>query len=66
MYYSVKIEVITKTDSGREKKHSEEYLAEALSCTEAEAKIVKHFEGIANFDYSVTAIRETKIIEIIK
>lgn len=66
MYYAVKIEVITKTDSGKEKKHSEEYLVDALTCTEAEARVVKHFEGIANFDYSVKAVRETKFVEILK
>lgn len=66
MYYSVKIEVVTKTDSGKEKKHSEEYLVDALTCTEAEARVVKHFEGIANFDYSVKAVRETKILDVLK
>jgi|688.fasta_scaffold67678_7 hypothetical protein len=66
MYYSVRIEVVTKTDSGKEKKHTEEYLADALTCTEAEARVVKHFEGIANFDYSVKAVRETKILDVLK
>ena len=66
MYYSVKIEVITKTDSGKEKKHTEEYLVDALSCTEAEGKVLNHFKDAASFDFSVTAVRETKIVEIVK
>jgi len=41
-------------------------LADALTCTEAEARVVKHFEGIANFDYSVKAVRETKILDVLK
>lgn len=64
-YYSVKIQVITKTDSGKDKKHTEEYITKDVSVTAAEAKIVDYFKGASNFDYNVTSVRETKVIDVI-
>lgn len=62
-YYSIKITVITKTDSGKEKKHSEEYLTQAVSVTDAEANIIDYFKNHSNFDYYVSSVRETKIVD---
>lgn len=65
-FYSVRITVTTTNDSGKEKKHNEEYMVEAISVTDAEAKIVARFEGISSFDYEVSAVRETKIVEVVR
>lgn len=65
-FYSVRITVTTTNDAGKEKKHNEEYMVEAISVTDAEAKITERFEGISSFDYEVSAVRETKIVEVIK
>jgi hypothetical protein len=40
------------------------YLVEALSVTEAEAKVVKDFQGVT-FDFEVKAVNNSKIIKII-
>ena len=67
MNYLAKIEIVTVDPrSGKEKKHSEEYLVEAVSVTDAEARVVKHFEGFTSIDYTVKSVRETKIVEFLK
>ena len=50
---------------GKVKKNKENYLVDALSVTEAEAKLVKKFvaEGV-NLEYEVVKVSETKILEV--
>jgi len=56
---------LTDTANGtKEKKATEMYLVEALSVTEAEAKVVKDFQGVT-FDFEVKAVTNSKIIKII-
>lgn len=50
-------EVVTKTIK-------EEYLVEAVSVTDAETKVYKHFDGTLN-TFEVTAVTQTKILEVI-
>jgi len=52
-------------DSGNLKKVTEQYLVDAISVTDAEAKVVKDFEG-SSFDWEVTSASETKIIKILQ
>jgi hypothetical protein len=47
------------------KKTSESYLVEALSVTEAEAKVIKDFEGFT-FDYEVKSVTASKIVKILE
>ena len=43
----------------------EQYLVDALSCTEAEAKLVKKFtKDAVKLEYEVVKVSETKIIEV--
>lgn len=65
-YYSIRIKVTTKTDSGKEKTHSETYLTHATSVTDAEIAITEYFKGYSNFDYEVVSVTETKIVDVIK
>lgn len=66
-YYTAKVQLTTLTDTAngtKEKKATEMYLVEALSVTEAEAKVVKDFRGVT-FDFEVKAVTNSKIIKII-
>tara|TARA_B100000900_G_C20275215_1_gene591706 strand:+ start:241 stop:450 length:210 start_codon:yes stop_codon:yes gene_type:complete len=66
-YYTAKVQLTTLTDTAngtKEKKATEIYLVEALSVTEAEAKVVRDFKGVT-IDFEVKAVTNSKIIKII-
>ena len=64
-YYIAKVKVHHEDDKGRVKKGTEQYLVNAVSVTDAEAKVVADFEG-SNLEYEVTAVMETKIVSVIQ
>ena len=67
-YYTAKVQLIQEVDTPKgvkEKRVSEMYLVEAMSVTEAEAKVIKDFQGY-NFDFEVKAVNASKIIKILE
>ena len=64
-YYISTVKVMDENDRGRITSTNEVYCVEAESCTEAEAKVVKEFEGY-NMDYHVKSVKESKIIKILE
>ena len=68
-YYNVKIktEIEVEGAKGRPKVKvvNELYLINAVSPTDAEAKMTKHLEGSMT-DFEVTSISQTKILEVIE
>jgi len=64
-YYIAKVKVHHEDDKGRVKKITEQYLVNAVSVTDADAKVVAEFEG-SNLEYEVTAVMETKIVSVIQ
>jgi hypothetical protein len=64
-FYSVLVAVEVEDAKGKIKKNKENYLVDALSCTEAEAKLVQKFvtEGV-NLEYEVVKVSETRILEV--
>jgi hypothetical protein len=64
-YYIAKVKVHHEDDKGRVKKITEQYLVNAVSVTDAEAKVVAEFEG-SNLEYEVPAVMETKIVSVIQ
>jgi len=67
-YYTAKVQLTSEVDTPKgvkEKKVTEMYLVEAMSVTEAEAKVVKDFQGY-NFDFEVKAVNASKIIKILE
>jgi len=64
-YYIAKVKVHHEDDKGRVKKVTEQYVVNAVSVTDAEAKVVADFEG-SNLEYEVTAVTDTKIISVIE
>lgn len=67
MYFQANVEIIDITDSGKQSKTREQYLVDAISVTEAEAKINKLFEdeGMST-DFQVKSVKETKILQVIE
>jgi hypothetical protein len=64
-YYAVTVAVEVEDAKGKIKKNKEQYLVDAMSCTEAEAKLVKKFtnDGV-RLEYEVIKVSETKIVEV--
>ena len=62
-YFEVKITYDKTLENGKEKKVTELYLVDALSFTEAEAKITAEFSPLPNF--KVKSIRQYKVAEIV-
>ena len=64
-YYAVTVQLEVEDSKGRIKKKNEQYLVDALSVTEAEAKLVKKFTDEAvKLEYEVIKVAETKYIEV--
>ncbi len=67
-YYTAKVQLIDTIDTPKgtkEKRVTETYLVEALSVTEAEAKVVEDYKG-ATFDFEVKSVSASKILKIIE
>lgn len=65
-YFEVSVEEVVSTDpkSGKEKKQKTTYLVDAMTVTEAEARIVKLYSGVS-MDYRVVGAKESKIAEVV-
>lgn len=65
-YFMCKVAYARQDDGMGIKKVSEQYLVDALSCTEAEARIIKEVQPQASFgDVDVKSIKEEIISEIL-
>ena len=64
MFYNAKVQVLTEDEKGNVKKVTESYLVNAITVTEAEAVVVKAFEGYPG-EFAVKSVTETKIVEIL-
>ena len=64
-YYISTVKVMDENERGRITSTNEIYCVEAESCTEAEAKVVKEFEGY-QMEYHVKSVKESKIIKILE
>lgn len=63
-WIEVKVRYEKLLDSGKAVKVTEPYLVDALSCTEAEARVVDEVTAFINGEYNVLAVNKTKISEI--
>ena len=64
-YFIATVKVKTENERGRITSNNEVYCVEAETVTEAEAKVVKEFEG-QNIEYQVKSVKESKIIKILE
>ena len=67
-YFEVTVEVVVATlKNGKDKKNKEIYLVDAMSVTEAEARVVSDFSDAGvNVDYKVSGARVSRIIRVIE
>ena len=67
-YFEVLVQVRTESEDSKGnvkvKKNSELYLVDAMSVTEAEARVVKLFSN-STFDFEVVSVRNSKVLEVI-
>jgi hypothetical protein len=64
-FYSVQVAIEVEDAKGKIKKQKENYLVDAMSVTEAEAKLVNKFvEEAVKLEYEVVKVSETNIIEV--
>lgn len=68
-YYTAKVQLVEEVEGPRggtkQKKVTETYLVEAMSVTEAEAKVIQEFQGYT-FDFEVKSVTASKIVKILE
>ena len=64
-YYIATVKVQDENERGRISNTNETYCVEAESVTDAEAKVVKEFEGY-RLECNVKSVKESKIIKILE
>lgn len=66
MYYVAKVKVVVSdSNTGKQKTTTEQYLVNAVSVTDVEAKIHEEFKD-SILDYDVSSVSETKILKVIQ
>lgn len=63
-WFECKVKYEKTMENGLQKKVNEPYLVDALSFTEAEARIIEEQTPFISGDFSVSAVKRTKISEI--
>ena len=64
-YFECKISYEKTLENGKEKKVAEPYLVDALSFTEAEARIIEEVKPFISGEFEVKSIRKYKVAEIV-
>ncbi len=67
-YYEVGVQIRTETEDSKGnvkvKKNKEFYLVDAMSITEAEARVVELFQNYSG-EFEVISVNQSKIVEIV-
>lgn len=63
MYFETKVRYDKIHENGTVKAVTEPYLVDALTCTEAEARITEKLQPYISGDFSVTSVKQSKISE---
>lgn len=64
LYFEVKVKFDKMQPNGAVKKVTEPYLVDALTFTEAEARVTEEVSPLISGDFTVTAAKKTRIAEI--
>lgn len=64
LWFECKVRYERTTENGASKKVNEPYLVDALSFTEAEGRIIEKITPFISGDFSISAVKKTKISEI--
>lgn len=65
-YYEVSAKYVKMDENGKEKKVSEQYLVDAISCSEAESRTIDKLKEMISGEFNVTKIAQSNISEIIE
>jgi hypothetical protein len=63
-WFECKVRYDKMLETGQQKKVNEPYLVDALSFTEAEARIIEEISPFISGEFSVSAVKRTRIAEI--
>lgn len=63
-WFECKVKYVKIDEDGRERKVSENYLVDAVSFTDAEARIIKQMESYVRGEFTVDNIKKSNIVEI--
>ena len=63
-WFECKVKYDKLADNGQQKTVTEPYLVDALSFTEAEARIIEEITPFISGEFKVTAVKRTNIVEI--
>ena len=64
LWFECKVRYERTTENGAAKKVNEPYLVDALTFTEAESRIIEKITPFISGDFSISAVKKTKISEI--
>ena len=64
-YYQVNVAFIIESDNGKTRKQYINYLVDAQSCTEAEARTTQFLSSRGESQFEVKSVGESKIAEVI-
>jgi hypothetical protein len=64
LWFETKVRYDKMMENGAVKKVNEPYLVDALSFTEAEARIIEEMKPYISGEFSISAVKKTKISEI--
>jgi len=67
-FYEVTVAIVVATlKNGKDKVIKELYLVNAMSVTEAEARLIKYFEKLGTtVDYTVKSAKESRVIQVVE
>lgn len=63
-WFEVKVKYVKIDNDGRERKVSESYLVDAVSFTDAEARIIQQMQQVIRGEFHIDNIKKSNIIEI--
>jgi len=64
-YFLVRVEFETMTDTGKTKKIKSQYLVDAISCTEAEARMTDYLKDTV-LDYEIVSAVKSAIEDVVE
>lgn len=64
LWFECKVRYDKMMENGVPKKVNEPYMVDALSFTEAESRIIEEMTPFISGDYSISAVKKTKVAEI--
>ena len=66
MYFTVTTKILTDDGNGKIKKLTERYLVDAMSVTEAEARVTKFLAQDGTQDFEIVAAAVSRIVGVIE